>query len=244
MGAIDDDECPPADKDEGNDTTDGDEADSDFYEDDERSDITASEIAISKLFDSGVPGTVDASPGRTGSARVAGSRDTPALARPAAPPAQPGATPARSAAPPAQPETPPAPLPYHLARARIEALTPDSPIAAFRAATVDAGLQVSMATAGAGSPRLGLPPNRSRLHILNDMRAALGMSPADVPVGIAVNDDDHGDDRLPTPLEGAPSICMLPGCTRPRFVDGLTGHKCLQQKKVLSSAGYALRRGA
>ena len=219
-GAADEDHCPSSNEDEGDATTDGDEADSDFYEDDEQSNITADEIAISKLFESGVPGTVEASPGRTGSARVAGGRGT--SGRPAAPPAQPGGTPARSAAPPAQPETPPAPLPYLLARARIEALTPDSPIAAFRAANVDTGLQVSLATGGVGSPRLGLPPNRSRLDILNDMRAALGMSPSDVPVGIAV--DDGGDDRPPPPLEGGASICMLPGCTRPRFVDGLTGH--------------------
>ena len=46
--------------------------------------------------------------------------------------------------------------------------------------------------------------------------------PGSSMVSIAV--DDGGSDRLPTPLEGGASICMLPGCTRPRFVDGLTGH--------------------
>ena len=50
------------------------------------------------------------------------------------------------------------------------------------------------------------------------------------------------------PLVGGPSICMLPGCTRQRFLDGVTGHDTCSRSplfigecgaRFLSSTGKA-----
>lgn len=161
-GRPDNDACPSADEDDDDDSEDA----SEFYADDAPS---IAEVDVASLFASEDGGSVQF--GRVGSARALRKG---------------GGRPADAASPgvPAQPETPPPPLELAEARARVAQLTPESPISAFRAANVDAGLNVSMATGGVGSPTLGLPPNRSRHHILLDMRQALDMGPPAVPVGI------------------------------------------------------------
>ena len=153
-------------------------------------DISGADVSLSEMFDpdggaftiklAAAPAAPSAA---TGAARALSSRERPR------PPPQSESDdddddePPPAVAPPA-PATPlalataPGYLSVPEARRRVDALTPDSPMAAFRSAQSDTGSDVSMRTGGSD--------HRDRRAILAEMRAEIGLRPLPVPMGIAL----------------------------------------------------------
>ena len=171
-------------------------------------DISGADIALSTLFDGGArTAKVAAAPEGSGTARAPGAAR--ALSARERPPPQsesddegeprPSPPPAAAPAVVAQPATPLAPiaspsyLPVPEARRRVSALTPDSPMSAFRSVQSDTGSDVSMRTGGTD--------HRDRRRILEEMRAEIGLRPLAVPMGLALAPAAAAPTRLGDDLE-------------------------------------------
>ena len=180
----------------------------DYYDETDGVEIEEGDVALSSLFTGGAKSVsltdADATPARSAedaqpqdATELAARLGRAAVARHAQPPQSPApVTPARS---------------YSDSRAMVEQLDSSSPVTLLRQVESELQLGVSTATGGANS--------RTKVHIINDMRARFGRPPLEPPMGIpliaptaapAPPPPVHAPAPAPVPIVAPASTCPAP----------------------------------